>query len=120
VLQIESDQVCQTGLDEEPELHWRQDQAAALLPCQNIKHTFARIARECTDVHFFSINVGTTKAATGGTLRSHTFRAEQLEWLGWPSLCSRHHLKSIRCLAHKLPMQICNTDHMVKLICAQL
>lgn len=57
VPQVESEQVCQTGLDEEAELHWKQDQAAAMLPCQSIKHTFARIARECTDVRFLSINV---------------------------------------------------------------
>lgn len=56
VVEVESDQVCQTGLDEEAELHWKQDQAAALMPCQQIKHTFARIARECTDVRFLSIN----------------------------------------------------------------
>lgn len=89
LLQIESEQLCQTGLDEEPELHWRQDQAAALLPCQNIKHTFARIARECTDVHFFTINVGTipsNRRATAYAYR-HTI-ATGLD--GWPS-CSRHH-----------------------------
>jgi hypothetical protein len=57
VLQVESERVCQTGLEEEAELQWKQDQQAALAPCQNIKHTFARIARECKDVHFFSINV---------------------------------------------------------------
>lgn len=56
---MESEKVCQTGLDEEAELHWKTDQAAALQPCQGIKHTFARIARECPDVKFLSLNVST-------------------------------------------------------------
>lgn len=59
-LQVESERVCQTGLEEEAELQWKQDQQAALAPCQNIKHTFARIARECKDVRFFQINVSPT------------------------------------------------------------
>lgn len=57
LLQVESERVCQTGLEEEAELQWKQDRVAALAPCQNIKHTFARIARECTDVRFLAINV---------------------------------------------------------------
>jgi hypothetical protein len=61
--QVASDKLCQTGLEEEPELQWKADQAAALAPCQGIKHTFARIARECPDVKFFSLNV--SAAATG-------------------------------------------------------
>ena len=52
--------MCQTGLDEEPELHWKADQAASLLPCQNVKHTFARIARECKDVRFLAVSVSTS------------------------------------------------------------
>jgi hypothetical protein len=60
LLQVESDKLCQTGLDEEPELQWKADQAAALAPCQAIKHTFARIARECPDVKFFSLSVSAT------------------------------------------------------------
>eukprot|EP00882_Tetradesmus_deserticola_P001349 GHRQ01001460.1.p1 GENE.GHRQ01001460.1~~GHRQ01001460.1.p1 ORF type:complete len:332 (+),score=120.08 GHRQ01001460.1:133-1128(+) len=56
VLEVESERLCQTGLDEEPELQWKADQAAALAPCQGIKHTFARIARECPDVKFFSLS----------------------------------------------------------------
>jgi hypothetical protein len=55
--QVESEKVCQTGLEEEAELHWKADQAAALAPCQGIKHTFARIARECPDVKFLSLSV---------------------------------------------------------------
>jgi hypothetical protein len=55
--QVESERLCQTGLEEEAELHWKADQAAALAPCQGIKHTFARIARECPDVKFLSLSV---------------------------------------------------------------
>eukprot|EP00879_Flechtneria_rotunda_P012991 GHRR01013565.1.p1 GENE.GHRR01013565.1~~GHRR01013565.1.p1 ORF type:complete len:250 (+),score=74.24 GHRR01013565.1:164-913(+) len=56
VLEVESDKVCQTGLPEEPELHWKADQAAAMRPCHAIKHTFQRIARECSDVKFLALN----------------------------------------------------------------
>jgi hypothetical protein len=74
VLQVESERVCQTGLEEEAELQWKQDQQAALAPCQNIKHTFARIARECKDVRFFSINVSRTDQPwpySGGLCHAH-------------------------------------------------
>lgn len=57
VLQIESEQLCQTGLDEEPELQWREDQQAAMKPCQGIKSTLQRTARECPDVRFLSLQV---------------------------------------------------------------
>lgn len=57
VLNIESPTVCQTGFDEEPELHWKADQAAAMEPCRAIQHTFARTARECADVVFLSLEV---------------------------------------------------------------
>lgn len=55
--QIESELVCQTGLDEEAELHWKADQAAALEPCSGIKHTFARTARACPDAVFLAVDV---------------------------------------------------------------
>lgn len=57
VLEAQSEQVCMTGLDEEPELHWKADQAAALQPCVHLKHTFQRTARECPDVVFLSLQV---------------------------------------------------------------
>eukprot|EP00878_Enallax_costatus_P005724 GHUV01006002.1.p1 GENE.GHUV01006002.1~~GHUV01006002.1.p1 ORF type:complete len:209 (+),score=31.72 GHUV01006002.1:247-873(+) len=63
VVEVESDKVCQTGLEEEAELHWKADQAAALKPCQGIKHTFARIARECPDVKFLSLNADDPEAS---------------------------------------------------------
>lgn len=57
VLEAQSEQVCMTGLDEEPELQWKADRDAALQPCVNIKHTFARTARECPDVVFLTLPV---------------------------------------------------------------
>lgn len=63
VVEVESDKVCQTGLDEEPELHWKADQDAAMRPCIGIKHTFSRIARECPDVRFLALNADDPDAA---------------------------------------------------------
>jgi hypothetical protein len=57
LLQVESEELCQTGLDEEPELQWRQDQQAAMVPCKGIKGTLQRTARECPDVRFLSLQV---------------------------------------------------------------
>ena len=34
VLEVESQEVCQTGLQEEAELQWKEDQEASLAPCQ--------------------------------------------------------------------------------------
>lgn len=56
-VQVSSENVCQTGLEEEAELQWKADQKAALAPCQGVKHAFQRIARECPDVRFLSLNV---------------------------------------------------------------
>jgi thiol-disulfide isomerase/thioredoxin len=55
VIEIESASVCQTGWDEEPELHWKDDQKAALEPCLQLKHTFQRTARDCPDVEFLMV-----------------------------------------------------------------
>ncbi len=55
VLEVQSQLVCQTGFDEEPELHWKADRQAAMDPCRGLKHAFARIARECQDVVFLSL-----------------------------------------------------------------
>lgn len=52
VLEVHSDTVCQTGFEEEAELHWKADQQAALEPCRTLKHTFQRTARDCPDVVF--------------------------------------------------------------------
>lgn len=55
VVEIESQQVCQTGWEEEAELHWKDDQKKALEPCLQLKHTFQRTARDCPDVVFLMV-----------------------------------------------------------------
>jgi hypothetical protein len=61
--------VCQTGLDEEPELHWQLDKKQAearnLQACQQVKHTIARTARDCPDVHFLEMQVGSQEGGEG-------------------------------------------------------
>lgn len=54
VLEVHSEEVCQTGFDEEAELQWKDDVKAALEPCRNLKHTFQRTARDCPDVVFLA------------------------------------------------------------------
>ncbi|KAI7837317.1 hypothetical protein COHA_008832 [Chlorella ohadii] len=58
VLEIQSQIVCQSGFEEEPELQWKEDRKRAMEPCSGLKHTFARTARECKDVVFLSLEVG--------------------------------------------------------------
>lgn len=62
VLEIESQELCQTGLEEEAELQWREDKEAAMRPCASIKGTLERTARECPDVTFLSLNVDDPQA----------------------------------------------------------
>lgn len=57
VLEVESANVCETGLIEEADLNWKEDQEAALKPCQDIKHVFARTARDSPDVTFLALEV---------------------------------------------------------------
>lgn len=59
VVEIESQQVCQTGWEEEAELHWKDDQKKALEPCLQLKHTFQRTARDCPDVEFLMVEADT-------------------------------------------------------------
>ncbi|GAB4820580.1 hypothetical protein N2152v2_007626 [Parachlorella kessleri] len=56
VLEIQSQSVCQTGWEEEPELQWKADQRAALEPCRQLKHSFLRTARDCSDVVFLELD----------------------------------------------------------------
>ncbi|KIZ03161.1 hypothetical protein MNEG_4795 [Monoraphidium neglectum] len=63
VVEAQAEGVCMTGLDEEPELHWKGDKEAALRPCENIKHTFVRTARECQDVVFLSLQADDEEVA---------------------------------------------------------
>lgn len=57
VLEVESQHLCQTGFDEEPEVHYKADQEAVLAPCRSIKHVFARTARDSPDVLFLALDV---------------------------------------------------------------
>jgi hypothetical protein len=57
VLEAESQELCQTGFDEEPELQWKDDREAALRPCAEIKHVFARTARDSPEVRFLALEV---------------------------------------------------------------
>lgn len=58
VVEIHSEDVCQTGFEEEPELHWKGDVKAAQEPCAQLKHVFLRTARECPDVVFLDLEIG--------------------------------------------------------------
>ena len=55
--QAESSTVCDTGLAEEAELHWRDDRQAAMARCTEVKHVFARTARDCPEVKFLAVEV---------------------------------------------------------------
>ena len=55
VLEVESSTQCDTGLDEEAELHWKDDKVAALQPCSGLKHLLQRTARDCPDVKFLTL-----------------------------------------------------------------
>ncbi|GLC41771.1 hypothetical protein PLESTB_001704200 [Pleodorina starrii] len=60
VVEVQSEQVCETGLDEpEPELHWKLDAEKAyeqqMAKCTAVKHVIQRTARECPDVCFVTI-----------------------------------------------------------------
>jgi hypothetical protein len=55
VIEIESQNVCQTGWEEEAELQWKDDQKKALEPCLQLKHVFQRTARDCPDVEFLTV-----------------------------------------------------------------
>ena len=57
VLEAESTSVCQTGFEEEAEIHYKVDQEAALAPCQVIKHVFQRTARDSPDIKFLALEV---------------------------------------------------------------
>ena len=64
-LQVQSEKVCQASVDEE-DLHWKVDQEAKererLARCTEIKHTFVRTARECSNVDFIMHSVRTRDA----------------------------------------------------------
>lgn len=49
--------VCESGLSEEAELHWREDQRVQMSKCSNLKHSLQRVAAECPDVCFLAVDV---------------------------------------------------------------
>ena len=49
--------MCQSGLGPEAELYWEEDKKASLSRCANLKHVFARTARDCPDVTFLTLEV---------------------------------------------------------------
>ena len=57
VVEAESEEICQTGFEEEAELQWKGEKEAAMAPCTEIKHVFARTARDCPEVTFLSLVV---------------------------------------------------------------
>eukprot|EP00210_Caulerpa_lentillifera_P006676 g6379.t1 len=63
VLEVSSDVLCETGLEEEVEYHWKNEQKEKQAQldevCSQIKHVFQRTARECKDVKFFAIDCDT-------------------------------------------------------------
>jgi hypothetical protein len=59
VLEVESNNICQTGYEEEAEIHYKVDQEAALAPCRVIKHVFERTARDSPDVKFLALEIDT-------------------------------------------------------------
>eukprot|EP00889_Picochlorum_renovo_P000412 jgi/Picre1/27442/NNA_000409.t1 len=83
VIEIESESVCQTGWEEEAELQWKDDQRKALEPCQQLKHTFQRTARDCPDVEFLMVEAesenGETSAITSGWMCFHLFNSGEKE-----------------------------------------
>jgi len=57
VVEVESNSICQTGYEEEAEIHYKVDREAALAPCRGIKHVFERTARDSPDVKFLALEV---------------------------------------------------------------
>jgi len=62
VFEVQGENVCELGLDEEPEVHWNRDKKKMdqerLAKCSDVKHAIQRTARECPDVVFLSHQVG--------------------------------------------------------------
>jgi hypothetical protein len=60
VLEIHSSDVCDSGLCEEAEAVWKEEakalEAEAKQRCLDVKHAFARTARDCPDVEFLSLD----------------------------------------------------------------
>jgi len=55
VLEIASEVVCDTGITEVADPDWKQDGIVDLAPCERLKHSMQRCARECPDVVFLKL-----------------------------------------------------------------
>jgi len=68
VLEVASDEKCETGLTEEVELNWDLDQKQREKEldklCGQIKHVFQRTARECKDIKFLTIDASSVVCST--------------------------------------------------------
>lgn len=62
VLEVHSERLCQSGL-EEAELQWKDDQARVAQSCVELKHVFQRTARDCPDVVFLALEESPAIAA---------------------------------------------------------
>lgn len=87
LIEVTKDGVCETGLDEEPEIQWKADRAAAMKPCADIKHVFARVARESKHVEFYAVESEDTRESQ-----------ELIEYLGVDCFPSLLFYKNGRCL----------------------
>lgn len=60
VLEVQSASICDSGLCEEAEAVWKEEaqalEAQARQRCLDVKHAFARTARDCPDVEFLSLD----------------------------------------------------------------
>ena len=70
VLEVGDPDVCETGC-EEADFLWKEDAnkaaAAAKARCVDIKHTFARTARDCPDAVFLELDAGTPAGRAAAT-----------------------------------------------------
>ena len=77
---MESSEVCQTGLAEEAELYWKDEQEAALAPCLKLKHVLQRTARDSPDVRFVTLEVRWWEQECGKVGRCGSSELEDL-WI---------------------------------------
>eukprot|EP00238_Polyblepharides_amylifera_P010648 CAMPEP_0196579462 /NCGR_PEP_ID=MMETSP1081-20130531/22013_1 /TAXON_ID=36882 /ORGANISM="Pyramimonas amylifera, Strain CCMP720" /LENGTH=286 /DNA_ID=CAMNT_0041899065 /DNA_START=339 /DNA_END=1199 /DNA_ORIENTATION=- len=56
VLEVESNEVCESGIEEVPDKYWKDGKPDIdLQPCVNLKHTLQRCAWDCPDVKFLNL-----------------------------------------------------------------
>lgn len=86
VLEITSMNVCEDGLDEEPELYWEADKRAQLSKCTDLANTFEKVAADCPDITFVLANVENkddplcTELGVGVLPSVHFYRGNRRLW----------------------------------------